>query len=103
MSKFSASKFLELKPGERVTFGTALAYTENWCDGNGNLGPCMCADDEKVGRGHWRGGRRIEIVVDELLQRVAEAQREACALRADFGYSTPEQIRATPLVTEGEP
>lgn len=101
------SSFFELKPGERVTFDTALVYAEQWCDGNGNLGPCACADDEKVGRGHWRGGRRINLA--ELLQRVAEAQREEAARMvegADDGVPLQclaDAIREASLVTEEKP
>lgn len=95
-----------LKQGERIA-ARALVYVEEWCDGNGNLGPCSCADDPKNRNGHWRLGRTIPL--EELLQRVAETQREACALQlhgllkskqATAVWVGADEIRATPLVTE---
>lgn len=96
-----------LKPGERLA--GAVMYVEEWCDGNGNLGPCSCSDTASTRRGHWRGGRKIEL--SELLQRVAEAQREVSAQYLDDLLRKKEataiwvgadEMRQAPLATDHE-
>lgn len=105
---------LSLKPGERLEPNNTHWYTQVWCDGNGNLGPCSCADGENP-KGHWRSGRRVSM--EAVLREVAEVQRELCAhavrelLDEEECDCPPEwprcglhraalRIRATPLVTE---
>lgn len=96
-----------LQPGRRIS--SATIYTEEWCDGNGNLGPCSCADSGQEPRGHWRlsqgksGKRAIS-----FLHRIAEQQREACAQelerllakkKATAVWVDADEIRKTPIVT----
>lgn len=93
---------LSLKPGERLRPNTTAWYTEEWCDGNGNLGPCSCADGPTP-KGHWRSGRSVSM--DQVLREVAEKQREACALAVEPAFLTIEpamRVRYTPLVTDKE-
>lgn len=122
---------LKLQDGECVDLDKVTVYTRRWCDGNGNLGPCMCADDDNVGRGHWRSGRSVPLA--SVLNTFVERQREACAESAlkwsrgqdevaedkerDSAFYSAEthreealmarrisnSIRTTPLVTEEKP
>lgn len=98
---------MKISDAEKIDMSTNI-YIKEWCDGNGNLGPCMCADGNKAERGHWRLSRSITL--EEALKLVAERQREACAvymrgpedLATTIDRANADYIRATPLVTEEE-
>jgi chromosome segregation ATPase len=53
-------------------------YIEQWCDGNGNLGPCSCGDGPQ-GKGHWRLSRTVKL--DDVLE----------AARKQWDEETPAQ------------
>lgn len=51
---------------------------EQWCDGNGNLGPCSCGDGPPS-KGHWRLARTVKL--DDVLE----------AARKQWDEETPAQ------------
>lgn len=69
----------ELKPFENVPLDQTVT-TKMWCDGNGNLGPCMCYDGPPS-KGHWRGGRSIplEEYVRMMVEKAVSETIEVCA------------------------
>jgi hypothetical protein len=65
------------KPKERLRYSGEM-YIEQWCDGNGNLGPCSCGDGPQ-GKGHWRLARTVKL--DDVLE----------AARKQWDEETPAQ------------
>jgi DNA repair exonuclease SbcCD ATPase subunit len=64
-------------PKERLRYSGEM-YIEQWCDGNGNLGPCSCGDGPQ-GKGHWRLSRTVKL--DDVLE----------AARKQWDEETPAQ------------